>query len=68
MVSYQQRLREFQNNATLQATTNTGFKQHIEVPPNETNISTHKEHVSKKRRKYNHRINPLFILPGHKKM
>ena len=68
MVSYQQRLREFHNNATLQATSNTGLKRHIEVSPNETNISTRTEHVSTKRRKYNHRINPLFLLPGHNKI
>ena len=63
MVSYQQRLREFQNN-----TSNTGFKRHIEVSPNEKNNSTRTEHVSIKKSEYNHRINPSFLLPGHKKI
>ena len=35
MMSYQQRLRDFRNNTTSQATSNTGFKRHNEVSPNE---------------------------------
>ena len=66
MMSYQQRLRNFQNNTTSQATSNTGFKRHKEVSPDETNNSARKDPVSMKRRKYNHRKNPSFVLPGHK--
>ena len=66
MISYQQRLQDFRNNTTSQAATSIAwFKRHNDVSPDETNYSARKDPVSMKRRKYNHRTNPLFLLSLH---
>ena len=63
MVSYQQKLQSFYDEHNTVPVPG-GFKRHIEVSPRNENMST-ETNFKKKRKRYDHKNDPSFLLPGH---
>ena len=62
-MSYQQQLQSFYDEDNIVPVLG-GFKRHIEVSPTNDNMSAERN-FKKKRKRYDHKNDPSFLLPGH---